>query len=294
MVVIFTEALVSTGLGHLGRCTALAEKLIEQGKKVLMVVHTDDSFPHWEFPCEILKINWIVETKLNDFLYELSDPTLISYVDSYLAPLSIYHILKTHCSELICIDDDKRLDYPEGSTILNPGYPGLFLGYDKEKYKIITGKEEVLLRKPFRNIQRKHKINIPPKKIFITLGGADPNNLSVKILQILVQHFPDKEKHFVVGPGFTNRDLLEKSADQGTFFYRNLNAEKMCELMLEVDFAITAGGQTMYELDVCGVPMMVIETAENQRNNIRGFIEFQGIREIKKDQLEKIGELLCP
>lgn len=293
MVVIFTEALVSTGLGHLGRCTALAEQLLEQGKKVLLVVHTDESFPHWDFPCEILKINWIVEAELNDFLRNLSEPTLIFYVDSYLAPLGIYHILKTHCTELICIDDDKRLDYPAGSTILNPGYPGLFLGYDREKYKIITGKERVLLRRPFRNVQRKHEIKSPPEKILITLGGSDPNNLSVIILQNLATLFPGMEKHLVVGPGFTNGDALQKLADQGTFLHRNLNAEKMSELMLSVDFAITAGGQTMYELDVCRVPMVVIETAENQRNNIRGFVEFQGVREIKKDQLERIGEFLC-
>ncbi|WP_244242102.1 hypothetical protein [Leptospira kanakyensis] len=176
---------------------------------------------------------------------------------------------------------------------MNPGYPGLFLGYDREKFKIITGKEQVLLRKPFRKIQRKNEINIPPKKILITLGGSDPNNLSVKILQNLATLFPDMEKHLVVGPGFTNGNELQKIADQGTFFYKDLNAEKMCKLMLSVDFAITAGGQTMYELDVCRVPMMVIETAENQRNNIRGFVEFQGVQEIKKNQLERIGEFLC-
>jgi spore coat polysaccharide biosynthesis predicted glycosyltransferase SpsG len=188
------------------------------------------------------------------------------------------------------MDDDNRLKYPAGSTILNPGYPGLFLGYDKEKYKIVTGKDQVLLRKPFRQvlpIQHKKK---PPEKILITLGGSDPNNLSTKILEILVNKFPNMEKHLVIGPGFTNALELKDLSDQKTYFYKNLNAEKMCELIFHVDFAITAGGQTMYELDVCRVPMIVIETAENQRNNIRGFVEFQGVREIKINQLDRIGD----
>ncbi|EOQ98179.1 hypothetical protein LEP1GSC195_1080 [Leptospira wolbachii serovar Codice str. CDC] len=293
MILIFTEALVSTGLGHLGRCTALAEKLIENGKNVRLVVHTDESFPNWDFPCKILKKVWTSETDLNGFLKSLPDKRQTFYVDSYLAPLNIYNILKSYCLELICIDDDNRLKYPAGSTILNPGYPGLFLGYDKEKYKIVTGKDQVLLRKPFRKvlpIQQKKK---PPEKILITLGGSDPNNFSSKILEILVNKFSQMEKHFVIGPGFANALELKNLADQKTYFYKNLNAEKMCELMLNVDFAITAGGQTMYELDACSVPMIVIETAENQRNNIRGFVEFQGIQEIQKEKLDSIGEYLC-
>ncbi|TGL99214.1 glycosyl transferase [Leptospira jelokensis] len=290
MIYIFTEALVSTGLGHLGRCTALAEKLVENDKNVHLVVHTDESFPKWSFPCEIIKEKWISESNLNVFLQNLSDKTQTFYVDSYKASLDIYHILKKQCSELICIDDDKRLDYPIGSTILNPGYPGLFLEYDKENYKIITGKEQVLLRKPFRNVKKKQEIKTPPKKILITLGGSDPKNLSIEILQTLVNSYPNMEKYLVVGPGFTNCDELQKLADENTFFYRNLNAERMCNLMLQMDFAITAGGQTMYELDICGIPMVVIETAENQRYNIRGFVEFQGVPEIKLNQLNRIGD----
>ncbi|EMY69589.1 hypothetical protein [Leptospira vanthielii] len=293
MITIFTESLLTTGLGHLGRCTALAEKLVENGEEVVLVVHTDESFPNWDFPCEILKKVWTNETDLNGFLQSLPDKLQTFYVDSYLAPLGIYNILKSYCLELICIDDDNRLKYPAGSTILNPGYPGLYLGYDKDKYKIVTGKDQVLLRKPFRKVRSIPQKKKPPEKILITLGGSDPNNLSSKILEILVNQFPKMEKHLVMGPGFTNVHELEKLADHKTFFYKNLNAEEMCELMLKVDFAITAGGQTMYELDVCDVPMLVVETAENQRNNIRGFVEFQGIREIQKDNLDTIGECLC-
>jgi UDP-2,4-diacetamido-2,4,6-trideoxy-beta-L-altropyranose hydrolase len=43
--------------------------------------------------------------------------------------------------------------------------------------------------------------------------------------------------------------------------------------MLSVDLAITAGGQTTYELARCGVPMIMIEVVSNQRGNIRGFNE---------------------
>ena len=47
--------------------------------------------------------------------------------------------------------------------------------------------------------------------------------------------------------------------------------------MLDSKFAITAGGQTTYELNSCKVPMIIIETADNQRGNIRGWIEEKGV-----------------
>ena len=55
-----------------------------------------------------------------------------------------------------------------------------------------------------------------------------------------------------------------------------------------MDFAITAGGQTTYELDRCGVPMVIIQTADNQAGNIRGFVEFQGVNVIREPRELKI------
>ena len=43
--------------------------------------------------------------------------------------------------------------------------------------------------------------------------------------------------------------------------------------MWKCDLAISAGGQTTYELARVGVPTIAIGLAENQRNNIRGWIE---------------------
>jgi spore coat polysaccharide biosynthesis predicted glycosyltransferase SpsG len=297
LILIFTEALATTGLGHLGRCTALAEKLIEAEKEeIQIIVHTDKSFPEWKFPCEVQHYNWKDEDLLTQYLKKSinKDKTKNNYtfyVDSYLAPLKIYQFLKNNCDELVCIDDDDRSEYPAGSTILNPGYPGLYIKYDKTKYKVITGKDQVLLRKPFREKFAIPQRNKPPQKVLVTLGGADPNLFSEKLLKILVEHFPNIEKHLVIGNGFTNEEMLHQIKDDKTVFHKNLSAIEMRDLMLSVDYAVSAGGQTTYELDACGVPFVVIQTAENQRGNIRGFVELQGVREIK--ELEEIITLLA-
>ncbi len=287
MILIFTEALLSSGLGHLGRCTALAEQLNENGcESVEIILQTDYDFPKWEYPCPVTCVNWLDEKSLTSFLIDRSKSvewsSPIFYVDSYLAKICIYALLKNHCEELICIDDDYRLDYPPGSTLLNPGFPGLFLDYDRSVYRILTGKERVLLRKPFREKFVINLKNRPPKNVLITLGGTDTLLYSGKFLEILVENFPHLIKSFVIGAAFTNEENLRKIADENTIFYKNLSALQMRNLMLSTDFAITAGGQTTYELDVCGVPMVMIKTAENQMGNIRGFVEKQGVRHIKE------------
>lgn len=287
MIVIFTEALNTTGLGHLGRCTALAEKLIEEGNQgVELIIHSDNSFPDWKFPCQVKRFNWQNLNSLKLFFSEINKKThgvklSTSYVDSYLAQLEIYQFLKENGNQLICIDDDYRIDYPAGSTILNPGYPGLFIEYDKSKYKVITGKDQVLLRKPFREKFVIPQRNKPPIKVLVTLGGSDPNLYSEIFLKILIEHFPNLEKHLVIGNGFTNEEELQRIKDDKTIFHKRLSAVDMRDLLLSVDYAITAGGQTTYELNACGVPFVVIETAENQRGNIRGFVEYQGIKQIQ-------------
>lgn len=285
MISIFTEALTTTGLGHLGRCTALAEKLLEEDNKTVQIIlHTDSIFPDWEYPCPILKLNWNDLDQLENLIREQNNFTETEfqtfYVDSYLAELNVYSKLKENCKELICIDDNNRLEYPTGSTILNPGYPGLFIKYDQSKYTIITGKDKVLLRKPFREKLPIYSRNNPPKTLLITLGGSDPNRYSEAFLKILIDHFPNLKKCLIIGGGFTNEENLRYLADTNTVFYKNLSALEMRDLMLTIDFAITAGGQTTYELDVCRVPIVVIKTAENQTGNIRGFAELQGVREI--------------
>jgi UDP-2,4-diacetamido-2,4,6-trideoxy-beta-L-altropyranose hydrolase len=273
-------------MGHLGRCTALAEILTEQREEVQIIINSNFRLLNWNFPCDVLHWNWYNNKDLDYFWKEKKidkqrKPTKI-FIDSYLAPLEIYQHLYNNCNELICIDDDNRLKYPTGSTILNPGYPGLFLNYDKKIYKVMTGKEEVLLRRPFREKFKIPKRNYPPRKVLITLGGADPNSYSEQFLEILVTHYPNLEKNFVIGAGFSNENNLRSLADQKTALYKNLSASEMRELMLSVDFAITAGGQTTYELDCCEVPMIIIQTADNQAGNIRGFVEFQGVNVIRE------------
>ena len=70
------------------------------------------------------------------------------------------------------------------------------------------------------------------------------------------------------------------------------SAAKMKEIMFESDIAISAGGQTLYELARIGVPTIAVTVAENQLRNVQnwqkeGFVEQAG-GWANEDLMEKI------
>ncbi|TGL45847.1 glycosyltransferase [Leptospira perdikensis] len=234
---------------------------------VTLVLDEDGSIPLIQTELPVIALNWKEESKLVTYL-DLRKPD-VTIVDSYLADSSIYEILNNSANQLICIDDNKRMNYPQGASILNPGLGGIFLDYDQTRNPVFTGSEFVLLRKPFRGDLKISDLESEIKSIFISMGGADLLNLTPSIIGILSDVFPNATKEVVVGPAFQNFEEIKTKVDQNSNLHKNLDATSMKDLMLNVDLAITAGGQTTYELAKCGVPMIVIQTADNQNENVR-------------------------
>lgn len=267
MILIFTECLTSTGLGHLGRCTAIAEKLVERGEKVELILHSDGTgvVNNPDFPVQLL--DWKNTANLEKVL----DRERISIVDSYLAQDNVYKIIQKKSSKLVCIDDDMRLDYPEGSTIINPGIIGKEIPYNRTEYTVLSGTEFALLRKPFLEEIKSKIVEQEIQRILITTGGEDRNNLTPSLIGEIRKAYNDSKLLVIVGPFFKNKKEIESAADRNVELLFSPDAKSMRDAMLSSDIAITAGGQTMYELARTGVPMIVFLAAQNQSGNIKGF-----------------------
>lgn len=108
------------------------------------------------------------------------------------------------------------------------------------------------------------------KTIFINQGGSDPFGLTIKVIKALESLKLKQKIVVVIGPavldqhkkeikqistGLKNRFQLEWSIGQ----------ERMFDLMKESDLAITAAGNTLYELAIFGVPSIVI--CHHERHN---------------------------
>jgi len=73
-----------------------------------------------------------------------------------------------------------------------------------------------------------------------------------------------------VGKGFRDPGKLKTLTDGNTVLISSPDAGEMKRIMLESDIAISAGGQTLYELARVGVPTVGIVVAENQTGNVEG------------------------
>lgn len=135
----------------------------------------------------------------------------------------------------------------------------------------ITDPVYVALRKEFIRANKISKvIKDRVEIILVTQGGADTCGFIPKIIGALDGVEKDCQIDIVIGPAFKHHQELKETIDKSKRKFNIIhNATNMCELMQQSDLAITAGGNTMFELACVGVPGIVLcgeefeeETAE--------------------------------
>lgn len=108
------------------------------------------------------------------------------------------------------------------------------------------------------------------ERIFISFGGADPQNYSDRLLNIVSK--PEyKDYHFICALGrakYNVDELLEFNKYDNIDVYFDVN--NMPKLMSSCDVAITSKGRTSYELALLGVPSIAM--AQNHREEKHGFV----------------------
>jgi UDP-2,4-diacetamido-2,4,6-trideoxy-beta-L-altropyranose hydrolase len=101
----------------------------------------------------------------------------------------------------------------------------------------------------------------------VSLGGGDPGNVTLKVVQALQEADLDGAE-VVTLVGAANPHLEEISAAANAsrwLIHVYINARDMSELLAEVDFAITAAGSTSLEMAFMALPFIVLVVADNQR-----------------------------
>ena len=103
----------------------------------------------------------------------------------------------------------------------------------------------------------------------ITFGGSDLRNFTPKVIKILNKKYPQFTKKIIIGTGFTNINSIENIIDSTCELVFFPSEKQMKKIMMESDIAITAGGQTVYELITVSVPAISIAVAENQLESVK-------------------------
>lgn len=258
-VLILTEAGTKFGYGHLMRCLAIAQGFKAENIDSTFYLRGDSN------PDNILKeFIWYNQ----DWLIEDLDVTgSIVIVDSYYADEQFCNKVYKTAYKVLFIDDYNRIPYP-GGFVLNSVIGADGIGYpDNSEINYLLGPKYHPLRKEFWEVPEKEiKENI--ETILITFGGSDITNETPRVLKLLNEYYPLLKKNVIIGSGFSNIDEIKKAADDKTCLIMQPDAEQMKKEMLDCDIAISAAGQTIYELARVGVPTIGLCVIENQLYNL--------------------------
>ena len=291
-VFIITEGGKNIGFGHITRCLSLYQAFEEREIKPKFIVNADNDVEYLLRGLNYQIFNWLDE---KNKLFGILKGADIAIIDSYLADISVYNTLSDSVKLPVYIDDNKRLDYPDG-VVVNGNIHAEKLNYPKrDGITYLLGTKYTPLRKDFWDVPEK-KIKENVKSIMVTFGGDDAKNMTPKILAFLNDEYPSLIRNVIIGRAFQNINEIKKCADKNTNLIYYPDAEKMKEIMLESDIAISAGGQTLYELARVGIPTIGICVADNQVGIIKewekvDFLEYAGLYN-KDNIIMRINNLL--
>lgn len=283
----------NVGMGHIMRCLSLANAFRRDGHKVYFFSKADegieiiqnekfdvDSLPSvaqntegffYGSPAELITEAEAVVSRL----YSQQIDVLI--VDTYNVTNEYFQLLKPHVKKLAYIDDINKFSYAV-DIIVNGNITGKYLGYRQYDGQplVLLGPSYNMIRNEFQSLPVRN-MRKQVAEIMITTGGADPYNLTDKLLAILLHNEQLKvlRMNVLVGSGFTNIEHLINISQKhdNVVLYANsavaanlpaITYSNISDIMLRSDLAISAGGSTLYEFAACGTPVLVFVLADNQ------------------------------
>lgn len=187
-------------------------------------------------------------------------------VDHYALDVRWESELRKVASNILVIDDlaDRQHDC---DVLLDQNYyedmETRYTGKVPLHCRLLLGSKYVLLRKEFTVIElRKRNGNV--RRILLFFGGVDEHNYTGCAINALIEIGIDGVYvDVVIGPQHPNGALIkEVCAREG--FHCYVQTDKMAELMGAADLVLGAGGSSLWERAVLGVPSLVAITAANQ------------------------------
>jgi UDP-2,4-diacetamido-2,4,6-trideoxy-beta-L-altropyranose hydrolase len=182
--------------------------------------------------------------------------------------------LHTAGLRVFAFDDFGHADHRHADIVLNQNLHAAEALYPRRgpSTQLLLGTRFGLLRREFGKWRGWHR-QIPEvaRKVLVTLGGSDPDNVTAVVLDALGRVGIDGlEAVVLVGAGNPRYDELAAAARRMPGVRVVRSADDMPALMAWADAAIGAGGTTAWERAFLQLPSVLVVLAENQREVAHG------------------------
>ena len=273
-LIIRADASAQIGTGHLMRCLALAQAWKDAGGKVVFVTACQSDGLLQRLREEEFELHILPGLHPDPGDWDYTKGILSDHPNDWLV-LDGYHFdevyqqrVKEAGHQLLVIDDTAHLKHYYADIVLNQNLHAEQLQYSCQPYtRLLLGTRYVLLRREFlawKDLNR--EIPEVARRVLVTLGGSDPENHTLKVIQAVQEvDVPGLEVMVVVGASNPHADVLEAEIVQSRIPIRLIrNAKNMPELMARADVAISIAGTTIWELLFFGAPSLILILADNQ------------------------------
>ena len=188
-------------------------------------------------------------------------------VDGYNFDVAYQRALKNAGLKLLLVDDTAVASHYFADLVLNQNaYAREKLYPNREPYtRLLLGPHFAILRREFA-VWHEWKREIAPvgNKVLVTMGGSDPNNVTLAVLEALCLVKANLDVAVVIGGSNPHIHSLETAAAKFPGNMRLLRNVAMPELMAWADLAISSSGTTTAEICLLGLPAILKDIAPNQ------------------------------
>jgi UDP-2,4-diacetamido-2,4,6-trideoxy-beta-L-altropyranose hydrolase len=261
------------GTGHVMRCLAVAQawqdgggesvfamaestpavdrRLQEEGMRIAPIVASagtsDDATQTWQLAGKN-GATWIV-------------------VDGYNFGSEYQRAIKAAGFKLLFVDDNVHAETYCADLVLNQNIHARasLYGARHSSTHLLLGPRYAMLRREFRQWRNwRREIPASGRKILVTMGGSDPNNLTAKVIEAVGQlSRPGVDTIVLAGGSNPHVHLIEASIPKESMRLIT-DAIDVPEWMTWADVAVAGAGTTFWEMCFLGLPGILLVLAENQ------------------------------
>ncbi|MDR0900980.1 MAG: UDP-2,4-diacetamido-2,4,6-trideoxy-beta-L-altropyranose hydrolase [Methanobrevibacter sp.] len=261
-ILIRADAYPEIGTGHIYRGLSLASKLTDH--EVMFLLNENSSLgieivENFNYP-------YITHSKEN----------LMEKIEEYDPNIIINDILNTKKEYIQKLKENSYFvvnfeDIGNGSKYADLVFDALY-EHQIPQESLYSGYKYYILRDeffyhPLKEI--KHKI----KNILITFGGTDPNDLTRKVLNSLLESSYDGKITVILGLGYKDKEGIidDYLLNENIEIFENV--KNISEYMYESDLIFTSAGRTMYEVASLGIPCVCLCQNEREVSHLFGNVE---------------------
>ena len=325
-VVIKTDATNEIGTGHIYRGLAIASKLpnhevlflLDEDKKLGIEIIESYNYPYLTHKSTKNHINFESDNSNSNnsnsnFNSIIEDNSINSSIDidnkddghynndlmekikEYDPDIVINDILNTSYEYISLLKKNNYFvvnfeDIGDGAKVADIVFDALYEHQIPSKnvysgYKYYILKDEFYFQKQ-KEIKKHDSVN----EILLTFGGTDPNDLTRKTLNAILNSKYNGIITIILGLGYKDKKGIKKEFNKHSNVEIFETVKNISEYMYKADLIFTSAGRTMYEIASIGVPCICLcqnnrELTHTFANAKNGFINLGLGKDINEDEI---------